>query len=337
MEIIYLTDIHDDLKSLRHLLQNTTADLYILSGDLIYKAFFTETKLYEFVTIQEDFYAYLIRHNIRGTPSELALSIERLPENYPPEYLSMARQYQKLFQQAASNMKDKYQILKDLVDRYAKAKTIFLPGNYDMDLQYTALYPYDLHNKSVVFNNLKLCGYGGAPIATSGIPEMVSVVFYEYNVDGRVISEPEDFFNNNLPDIALLHNPAYGTLDRLHTYGNVGSHGLRRYIDNHQPALVLSGHIHSDYGIKKIDKTLCLNPSNFGAVDSISDGTNGGYFSKINCSKNSDRLHINLISLYRINNKTISHILDVEIDQNLKLSQKVINQNEYNIIGDFIK
>jgi len=65
MEILYLTDIHDNLKRLRYVIRNTEADLYIISGDLIYKAFFTETKLYEFVTLQEEFYYYLSKKKIR--------------------------------------------------------------------------------------------------------------------------------------------------------------------------------------------------------------------------------------------------------------------------------
>ena len=40
MKIIYATDIHDALKELRILLSNTEADLYLLSGDILYKAFY---------------------------------------------------------------------------------------------------------------------------------------------------------------------------------------------------------------------------------------------------------------------------------------------------------
>lgn len=40
MKIIYLTDIHDGLHGLKRILQTTDADLYLFSGDIIYKAFF---------------------------------------------------------------------------------------------------------------------------------------------------------------------------------------------------------------------------------------------------------------------------------------------------------
>ncbi|NBU98522.1 MAG: phosphoesterase, partial [Spirochaetia bacterium] len=35
MKIIYLTDIHDGLSGLKYIFQNTDADLYMLSGDII--------------------------------------------------------------------------------------------------------------------------------------------------------------------------------------------------------------------------------------------------------------------------------------------------------------
>lgn len=337
MDIIYLTDIHDDLKGLRQVLLNTSADLYVISGDLIYKAFFTDKLLYEFVYIQEEFFSYLIQHNIKGTPSELATSIQRMPENFPTGYLEKAGLYQQLFQKASLNMKAKYQLLKELVDKYAKADLIVLPGNYDLDLQYTALYEYDLHNKCKLINGIKFCGYGGAPIATSGIPELVSVVFYEYIVNGRVYSEPQSFMESMDPDIVLLHNPAYGTLDKLPSYGRVGSQGLRNYIDAHHPALVLSGHVHSDYGIMKVDKTICINPSNFGKVDTLDGSERGGYFCRIMAGKVQGKVKIEKIILYRILEKTIFTVAEFEIGEDYAIHENIKNEKEYQLLGGFVK
>lgn len=336
MEIIYLTDIHDDLKRLRQVLSNTSADLYVISGDLIYKAFFTDKLLYEFVYLQEEFYGYLIQSDIRGTPSELAISIQRMPENYPPGFDKKATDYLNLFQKASANMKLKYQLMKNLVDKYTRAELIVLPGNYDMDLQFTALYLFDLHKKCRTINGIKFCGYGGAPIATSGIPEMVSVVFYEYNVDGKIHSEPQEFFKSTNPDIVLLHNPAYGTLDKLSSFGRVGSHGIRKYIDDYQPALVLSGHVHSDYGLMRIDKTICINPSNFGKVDSMSGYETGGYFCRIFLDSGSN-VRVNSVKLHRIADKNIYDIAEFKIDSSLAVQTEIMHEEEYNKLGGFVK
>jgi len=337
MEIVYLTDIHDDLKGLRQVLLHTRADLYVISGDLIYKAFFTDRLLYEFVSIQEEFFAYLIQNDIQGTPSELAVSIERMPENYPAGFREKAANYQVLFQKASENMKAKYQLLKDLVDKYARAELIVLPGNYDMDLQFTALYLFDLHKKCRMINGIRFCGYGGAPIATSGIPEMVSVVFYEYIVDGRVHSEPRDFFEATNPDIVLLHNPPYGALDALSSYGRVGSQGIREYIDAHQPALVLSGHVHSDYGLMKVDKTLCLNPSNFGKVESIGGHEGGGYFSRIVVENRNNKVSVRSVKLHRLSDKKFYDIAEFSVSPGLAIETHVHDQREFEKLGGFVK
>ncbi len=336
MDIVYLTDIHDNLKRLRHVIINTRADLYIISGDLIYKAFFTEEKLYSFVSIQEEFYSYLAQVKVRGTPSELARSILRNPAAYPEDLFTKAKEYEILFQKASSNMKDKYQILKDLVEKYAKADLIFIPGNYDMDLQYTALYPYDLHKKCVTYNDIKFCGYGGAPIATSGIPELVSVVFYEYMVGTKLHSEPKEFFDQNRPDVMVLHNPPYGTLDKLNSYGRVGSHGLRRHIDEHEPALVLSGHVHSDFGLMKINNTLCLNPSNFGHVETMDGNEHGGYFCRLVAHKK-EKIHIEEVILYRLIDREIVPIVKATIGPDLSIEQKIYNDKEHDFLGGFVR
>jgi len=336
MELIYLTDIHDDLKRLRQVLLNTSADLYVISGDLIYKAFFTDKLLYEFVYIQEEFLAYLVQNDIRGTPSELAVSINRMPYNYPPNFKKKADDYLNLFQKASENMKAKYQLLKALIDKYTRAELIVLPGNYDLDLQFTALYLLDLHKKCKTINGIKFCGYGGAPIATSGIPEMLSVVFYEYIVDGKIHSEPQNFFESTNPDVVLLHNPAYGTLDKLSSYGRVGSHGIRKYIDDFQPALVLSGHVHSDYGLLKIDETICINPSNFGKVDSMSGYETGGYFCRITLS-NEDKVRVTSVRLQRIVEKNIYDLAEFLIDNNLSIKTHITHKDEYDKMGGFLK
>jgi len=336
MEIVYLTDIHDNLKRLRHVIQDTRADLYVISGDLIYKAFFTEDKLYEFVSLQEEFFYYLVRKKIRGTPSELARSIIRMTEDFPSGYLTKARRYQELFAKAASNMKEKYLILKKLVEKYAKAEVLFLPGNYDMDLQYTALDTYDIHKKEREFKGVRFSGYGGAPIATSGIPELVSVIFYEYTVNGKLHSEPMEFFQKQKPDVLLLHNPAYATLDKIPSHGHIGSLGVRQYIDDYEPALALSGHVHSDCGIMKINNTYCINPSNFGAVDTMDGHDEGGLFCRLFLYKKESKTVFQGLVLYKYSGTHILPVLEVNIKDG-KLVEKVLHEQIYNETGSFIR
>lgn len=281
MKIIYLTDIHDGLKGLKEIFLQTSPDLYILAGDIIYKAFFSEERIIDFCTIQEELNHIASNHKIERLPYDFATMVIRYPEKYDYDLNVKSGLYRIMFNQAARTMKKKYQLIEKLVRKYARSTCLFLPGNYDIDLQYTALFERDIHKKTVELMGVKITGYGGAPIATSGIPEKLAVKFHEFNKEGFQYSEPEEFLMNELPDVAVVHNPVYGYLDKIRGIGNVGSQGLRNYVDDFPPALVLSGHIHEEQGIIKKGNTIFLNPSNFGPVDSMHGYQEGGFFAEI--------------------------------------------------------
>lgn len=336
MEIIYLTDIHDDLKQLRYVVQSTSADLYIISGDLIYKAFYTEDKLYHFLEVQEYLYAHIKREKLNLNPYELAKKVLQTPEKYSLKLKLESAEYRLLFQQAALNMKEKYQVIADLIKKYASANVIMIPGNYDMDLQYTALHYVDLHKRSVEVNGVRFTGYGGAPIVTPGIPEMLSVAFHEYESSGRLESEPREFMKSHEADVLVIHNPAYGTLDKLPSHGHCGSLGIREYIDNFNPSLVLSGHVHEDYGLLKTGKSYCLNPSNFGGVETPAGYEPGGYFSSVVLEKD-EKVFVRQVTEYRLLENTIKKISEVKIDRNLRARELVYEDNEFNQMGRFLR
>ena len=311
MKIIYLTDIHDSLRNLKEVVMQTSADLFLFSGDIIYKAFFSTEKIISFCTIQDDLYRIASDNGEEINPYDLATRILRFPKKYTESNIQTASSYRDLFHQASKTMKEKYQLLHDMVKAYAKSPVLFLPGNYDIDLQYTALYEMDLHRKSFSFHGIKFSGYGGAPIITSGIPEKLSVKFHEYNQNGDLSSEPEDFFRYENPDIVVIHNPAYGFLDKIPSLGHIGSHGIRRYLDDNCPALVVSGHVHEDQGIIKYKDTVYLNPSNFGSVDSIHGIQGGGYYTEIYLQDKK----VSQVNLLHLQNKKIEKLLELDCTQ----------------------
>ncbi|GIX40614.1 MAG: hypothetical protein KatS3mg129_0347 [Leptospiraceae bacterium] len=98
--------------------------------------------------------------------------------------------------------------------------------------------------------------------------------------------------------------------DRIPRYGHVGSMGIRNYLDENIPILVLSGHIHEDYGIYINKKgTVFLNPSNFGGVESVYGYMEGGIFAEIYI----DELHkkVDHIIIKRIYNDYIYEFFQV--------------------------
>ena len=285
MKILFVTDIHDALKELRVLLSSTEADLYLLCGDILYHAFYDEDKIYQFVCLQEEFYSEAKQLDRKIMPYDLATEMLRYPERFKndtEEWNLKAAEYRMLFHKAGKTMKEKYELIEELIEKYSNASCFMLPGNYDIDLRYTRLVHRDLHHKEVDLNGLKFAGYGGAPIATSGIPEKLAITYHESRENGNLYSEPEEFFEHCHPDVMVLHNPAYGFFDRVPTIGHVGSPGIRNYLDRQSASLVASGHVHEDYGTaRKKDGTILLNPSNFGGVDSPYGWQPGGIFAEI--------------------------------------------------------
>ncbi|MCE9596398.1 MAG: metallophosphoesterase [Spirochaetia bacterium] len=321
MKIIYVTDIHDALKELRVLLSTTEADLYLLSGDILYKAFYDETNTYDFVCLQEDFYTLLKSIPEKLYPYDFATDILRFPDRYaefaktprgePIDLVAKASEYRRLFQIATKTMKEKYDLIEGLIQKYGNAECLLLPGNYDIDLRYTALSGRSIHHAQRGFQGLRIAGYGGAPVATSGIPEKLAVVFHERIVDGVLYSDPETYFDEVKPEICVIHNPAYGYFDRIPAMGHMGSQGIRNHLDSHSPLLVVSGHVHEDYGIARKNGTILLNPSNFGGVDSLEGYQAGGTYAEVYLE---DKV-IKQVRLMHLNDQTNRALIDVKVDE----------------------
>ncbi len=68
--------------------------------------------------------------------------------------------------------------------------------------------------------------------------------------------------------IICIHPPPKDThLDVLYDGNHVGSRSLRKFIEKHEPYLVLSGHIHESPTMSgkiedNIGRTLCIQPGN---------------------------------------------------------------------------
>lgn len=329
MKIVYLTDIHDALKELRVLLSTTEADLYLLSGDILYKAFYDDDKVYEFVCLQEDFWNLARNLKKKIVPFDLATDILRFPENYENDdaLQQKATEYRQLFEKATKNMKDKYETIEGLIQEYSNAESVVLPGNYDIDLRYTHLRERDMHQHERSIAGLKFAGYGGAPIATSGIPEKLAVGYHEKTENGQLFSEPQDYFEEQTPDVMLVHNPAYGFFDRVPGLGHVGSQGIRNYLDQHNPLLVVSGHVHEDYGVALRNGTMFLNPSNFGGVDSPYGWQAGGAYAEIYVDRTEDGgASIRQVDIMRLVEDRPLTLAEISVEGKL-LHQKTVEEN----------
>jgi Icc-related predicted phosphoesterase len=59
--------------------------------------------------------------------------------------------------------------------------------------------------------------------------------------------------------VVLSHQPPRGAKDKIYSGESVGSTGLRSFVDDYQPDLLICGHIHEDRGMEKLGKTTVVN------------------------------------------------------------------------------
>lgn len=277
MRIVYATDIHDAYAAVDRLLRVTSADLFVLAGDLIYKAFHRLADLERFTDLQ---YLFLPKLKAAGWPGTIDgfATVVLSSEGQPEELAALAEEYLRLAARARQTMLRKYGKFAEILESHGDKQIVVIPGNYDMDLQETPLAKWDLHKKAFEYHKLRIAGYGGAPVFTPGIPESLQVPYVECTDDVNTTCELTAHLLESRPHLLIVHQPPHGMLDTLPSYGSVGSHALRRYVDETQVPVVLSGHIHEAWGVETSLGTVCVNPSAFGKTLSATRTVQGGYF-----------------------------------------------------------
>lgn len=127
-----------------------------------------------------------------------------------------------------------------------------IPGNCDpLSLPETiSSFAVDMHGRTAVLGGFHVAGLGGSNPTIFDTPfELDEETIYEML---RPISKKGM--------ILMVHAPPYGINDMIPSGLNVGSKSVLRIVKEFEPILVLSGHIHEDYGIKHIGVTTFVNP-----------------------------------------------------------------------------
>ena len=287
MKLIYAADIHGAFEKVKTLLYETVADTYIISGDLIDIPFYNMGMAIRYHELQTYF------HGLRGRMGKTGTCIEDFVDellerpDIPEEVQRQGTMYQQYTIRARRVMQQKYKVLENIFSLKQNPRVFCLPGNYDMDLKYTSLHERDLHLHWRQLDRLRIAGYGGADVWTSGIPERYIVKYRA----GIGVDEKDNemylFFKAVKPDIIVTHQPPHGIHDGVLSTGPSGSPTLRSFCDNHPVILSLSGHIHAACGFQVVENTIFLNPSNFGEVTDITaEVFEGGFFYAIEIREN---------------------------------------------------
>ncbi len=179
-------------------------------------------------------------------------------------------------------MQQKYKVLKNIIFMKPKSHVFCLPGQLRHGPQVYLAARLRPAPPLVPLEGLRICGYGGADVWTAGIPERYIVNYQAGMGINEKHNEMYRFFRAVKPDIIVTHQPAYGINDKTSYGGPFGSPSLRTYCDNNPVMLCLTGHAHDAWGVKPLDDTLFLNPSNFGEVtQTTGEVTEGGFFYQI--------------------------------------------------------
>ena len=150
---------------------------------------------------------------------------------------------------------------------------IAIPGNCDPNGICNAITESEavcLHKNVINFENVIIFGYGGSnptPFDTPGEIEDNKI----YGDLNELIFEYESVANTtDKIKILLTHAPPFNTLtDLVEGENHVGSHGVRKIIENFNIDINLCGHIHEARSLDKIGNTVVANPGileNDGAI-----------------------------------------------------------------------
>ncbi|MDH4322308.1 MAG: metallophosphoesterase family protein [Desulfobulbaceae bacterium] len=113
-----------------------------------------------------------------------------------------------------------------------------------------------LHGRGVVVNHLGIFGVGGSNPTPFGTPNEFSE-----NELTRLAAEGLAATEGARCRILVSHAPPHGTkTDRLGNNSHVGSCAIRALIEEQQPELCLTGHIHEAKGVDTIGRTTIINP-----------------------------------------------------------------------------
>ena len=144
----------------------------------------------------------------------------------------------------------------------ANPNILALPGNLDQPevSRYLQTEYISLHGNGIIRDNLGIFGVGGSNQTPFKTP-------YEFseNEIARLLEQGFTKVAAAHRHILVCHAPPFGTAaDRLSNNSHVGSRAIRTFIEEQQPDLCLTGHIHEAKSVDSIGSTKIINPGMIG-------------------------------------------------------------------------
>jgi Icc-related predicted phosphoesterase len=138
------------------------------------------------------------------------------------------------------------------------SRVFAVPGNCDRAgvEEFLTEEGINLNARAVQFGEVTLYGMGGSLPCPGATPNEHSEEEFAILLDGL-----KTWTVRPGPSIFVSHQPPFDTVcDRAHSGGHVGSKSIRRFIEEVQPSICFTGHIHEASGVDYIGKTVVVNP-----------------------------------------------------------------------------
>jgi len=146
--------------------------------------------------------------------------------------------------------------------RPLNAQILAVPGNCDFPqvADYLDAQGMNIEAAHRIIDGIGFVGLGASLYSPSrGTPNEVSEEVLAENLARAVVDLPDD-----IPFVLVSHQPPHDTAaDRIMTGLHVGSHSVRQFVEQYQPLVCFSGHIHESAGIDAIGETQIINPGPF--------------------------------------------------------------------------
>lgn len=145
-------------------------------------------------------------------------------------------------------------ILKKL--RAYSPRIVAVTGNWDSEAinDYLDLQDIGLHARHRVIDGVCFVGVGGALPWIGGLQ-------YDEAQFAALLEKAIVQVDPAWPLVLVSHQPPFGTLNSVTVRNeDAGSTAIRAFIEQHQPLLCLTGHIHEGVGVDHIERTQVVNP-----------------------------------------------------------------------------
>lgn len=144
----------------------------------------------------------------------------------------------------------------EIIDKLSEAgvKIFFVSGNCDppemLSWQPKNDLAENLHGQLVEFGDFIFAGIGGGSGKFGTLTELSEEEFE--HILRKFMNLPEKF-------IFISHSPPHGLEVDFTGSKHIGSRAIRKFVEDHQPILMCTGHAHEGRGVVKLGRTVIVN------------------------------------------------------------------------------